>query len=342
VVNGRIAQVVPGGPEARFGDYKSTADKPAEFPPQAGDWEAIPTTNESYGFHQMDGAHKPASHFVQMLAKAAARGGNVLLNVGPRGDGRLDGKDVAILAGIGAWMKVNGKSIRGTVRSPLPVQAWGESTLAGRTLYLHVLQWPAGGRLVVGGLRSRVKRAALLADPARALATEREGDHDLVVRVPAVAPDAVDSVVALELEEDVAVDPARLLSTAVGADTLRAFDGELVGRGLAFGAGKTRDAWVRGWSRADAAVRWPVRLKSAAVFDVGIAYDAEAASVGGKYRVKVGEQVLGGTVERTPTGALPLGRVRLAPGAFDVRVEAEAITGGELFKLRGLVLTPVR
>ena len=52
VINGRVVQEIPGGPPARFGDYRSTADRPAEFPPQAGDWEGIPTTNESYGWHQ--------------------------------------------------------------------------------------------------------------------------------------------------------------------------------------------------------------------------------------------------------------------------------------------------
>ena len=74
VVNGRIVQETPGGPPARFGDYRSTADRPAEFRPTTGDWEGIPTTNESYGWHQSDRSHKPAAHFIELLAKAAARG----------------------------------------------------------------------------------------------------------------------------------------------------------------------------------------------------------------------------------------------------------------------------
>ena len=168
VVNSRICQSVPGGPPENFGDYPSTTDKPAEFPPHEGAWEAIPTTNESYGWHQRDLTHKPAGHFVELLAKAAARGGNVLLNVGPMGNGKIDPKDVAILEGVGAWMKGNRESIRGTEESPLPVQAWGESTRRGNTLYLHVLSWPRKGKIVVGGLRSAVKRAYLLADPRRA------------------------------------------------------------------------------------------------------------------------------------------------------------------------------
>ena len=165
VINGRLVR--------GRGDYLSSTDRPAEFSPIEGDWEGIPTTNESYGWSQNDLSHKPAAHFIQLLAKAAARGGNMLMNVGPMGDGRFDPKDVAILQGIGAWWKVNGESIRGTTRTPLPVQAWGESTRKGNTLYLHVFQWPSDGKLVVGGLKSDVKKAWLLAD-ADAGAADRE------------------------------------------------------------------------------------------------------------------------------------------------------------------------
>jgi alpha-L-fucosidase len=340
VINGRIVQELPGGPAARFGDYRSTADRPAEFPPQAGDWEGIPTTNESYGWHQGDRSHKPPAHFIELLAKSAARGGNVLLNVGPMGDGRIDPKDMNILDGIAAWMKRNGQAIAGTERTPLPVQAWGESTRKGNTLYLHVLDWPAGGKLVVGGLKSVPRRAFLLADPRRrSLPVARAGALDLAITVPARAPDATDTVIALELEGAPEVDAARLLSTAVPADTLRAFDAQLVGE-LAYGAGKVRDAWVHRWTRPEQQVRWPVRLGRPASFDVAISYDAPATSAGGRFEVRLGDRVLAGTVQPTPAAPVSLGRVSLPAGAFDIFVRATAIEGGELFRLRALRLTP--
>jgi alpha-L-fucosidase len=342
VVNSRVCQPVPGaGPlPTGFGDYLSTSDKPAEFAPRPGDWEGIPTTNESYGYHRLDQSHKPPAHFIALLAKAAARGGNVLLNIGPMGDGRLDPKDLAILAGIGGWMKVNGESIRGTTRTPLPVQAWGESTRRGATLYLHVLSWPHGGRVVVGGLRTPVARAYLLSDPRRApLAVEQLAD-DLVIEGPAAAPDAVDSVVVLETAGTLVVDGRRLLSTDVSTDTLRTFDGELHG-GLAFGGGKARDAWVHGWSRPEGTVRWPARLTAPGTFDVFASYDADQASVGGTYVVKIGPSALAGIVQKTPRAPVALGRVTLAPGTFDVSVEPTKISGSELMRLRALVLRPV-
>ena len=129
----------------------------------------------------------------------------------------------------------------------------------------------------------------------------RAGELDLAISVPARAPHPVDSVIALELEGDPVVDEARLLSTAVPADTLRAFDAQLVG-GLAFGAGKVRDAWVHKWTRPDQQVRWPVRLAQPASFDVAITYDAPAPSAGGRFEVRLGDKLLAGTVQPTPAG----------------------------------------
>jgi alpha-L-fucosidase len=342
VVNSRVCQPVPGPRLATgFGDYLSTTDKPAEFPPRPGDWEAIPTTNESYGYHRMDGAYKPPSHFIRLLVKAAARGGNVLLNVGPRGDGEIDDKDLAILRAIGGWMEVNAESIRGTSATPLPVQAWGESTRKGNTLYLHVFDWPTSRTLEVGGLHAKVATAHLLGDP-RVLRTRQSNPTTVAVELPAARPDSIDSVVALEIDGPLEVDPHRLLSADVPADTLRAFDGKLDGHGLAFGSGKPRDAWVRGWSDPHATVRWPVALNASASFDVYLSYDADQASAGGAYQVTLGGRTLAGTVQKSGGEPVLLGRTSLDPGTFDVVVAATAIKGSELMRLRGLVLRPVR
>ena len=37
-------------------------------------WEAIPTTNESYGYNKLDTVHKPVAYFIQLLAKTSAKG----------------------------------------------------------------------------------------------------------------------------------------------------------------------------------------------------------------------------------------------------------------------------
>ena len=335
IINGRLVR--------SCGDYVSTADRPAEFAPHEGDWEGIPTTNESYGWNQNDHSHKPPGHFIQLLAKAAARGGNLLMNIGPMGNGKMDPKDLAILQGIGQWWKVNGESIRGTTRTPLPVQAWGESTRKGNRLYLHVFEWPRDGKLVLGGLKSTVKRACLLADAEDgSLPVKRLNALDVALAVPTTSPDKVDSVVVIECGGEVAADIRRLLLPTVPSDTLRVFDGQRHGRTLRFGAGKTRDAYVDNWSKANEFIAWPVRLNQPANFKVFVVYDAEAGSAGGSYTVKLGKASLPGTVSQGENLRVSLGHVELAAGAFEIAVVPDKIKGAELMRLRSIILEPLK
>jgi hypothetical protein len=325
-----------------WGDYADTTDRPANFPPHDGDWEGIPTTDESYGWNPFDNLHKPPAHFIQLIAKAAARGGNVLLNIGPMGNGEIDPKDVTILRGIADWWRVNGDSIRGTTRTPLPVQTWGESTRKGNTLYLHVFDWPTNGQLVVGGLKSEVKGSAWLLADARTsgstvpLEATRLNPLDVRLAVPTQAPDKVDSVIVLKSVGDIQADTTRLLQPEFAEDTLRTFDGQLHG-GLRFGPGKKTDDYVMDWTEPDQSVIWPVRLNTAASYEVLAHYDAPEES-GGTFKVSLGSQVLHGIVQKGLGKSVSLGHVSLPPGDFEIRVEAEKISGDELFRLRSLEL----
>jgi hypothetical protein len=334
VINGRIVQ--------HWGDYDSTADRPAEFAPHEGDWEGIPTTNESYGWNKFDLSHKPPSHFIQILAKAGARGGNILMNIGPMGTGEMDPKDVAILRGIADWWKVNAQSIRGCERTPLPVQAWGESTRKGNTLYLHVFDWPASGTLVVGGLKSDVKRAWLLSDAKQSpLKIKRTDALDLSLAVPKTAPDKADSVIVLECAGDIVTDTTRLLQPAFGNETLRVFDAELHGKDLRFGPGKTRDAHVMGWTNPGAFITWPVRLNANAKFQVSAVYDADRDSAGNSFELSIGNRRLVGKVEPGAIQTLALGEISLPAGSSEIKILPAALKGGELMQLRALELRTV-
>jgi alpha-L-fucosidase len=58
--------------------------------------------------------YKSAKTVIHMLADIVSKNGNLLLNIPVRGDGSIDEKEVAVLEGIAAWMKVNGESIFAT------------------------------------------------------------------------------------------------------------------------------------------------------------------------------------------------------------------------------------
>jgi len=359
ILNGRIAG-------SAYGDYHTTTDRPAEFGPMTApeetDWEAIPTTNESYGYHDHDKSHKPPGHFIQLLAKAAARGGNLLLNIGPKGDGTFATEDRHILDTIAAWWKVNGDSIRDTERTPLAPQSWGESTLKVNDLYLHVFDWPKDGKLLVGGLNTEVSGTTLLADPKTPLSFERVGP-DLLIALPATAPDATDSVIVLNCKTRPRGDSAQLLQTNT-ANKLSVFTAELLGpvdrKGWSLGKGTSITSHAKGWKTKDCAVRWETRLTNPATFQAALHYDAPEAdkakietdggaiaaksqqTYGGSLSVLIGNQTLQGTVSQTGMNvALDLGQIALEPGTCDISIQADEITGRELMLFKSLTLTPL-
>jgi alpha-L-fucosidase len=359
IVNGRLA----GNPAINFGDYKNTADRPAEFYPVTGDWEAIPTTNESYGYHQFDSSHKPPSFFIQLLAKAASRGGNLLMNIGPKGDGTFDSKDLYILQGIGEWMQKNGTSIYGTTASPLPLQSWGVSTKKGNTLYLHVFNWPADGKLYVGGLKSEAGKIYLLADPARTLKSARLNGQDLVVDLPHQAPDTVNTVVVIELKDKLRTDSVRYIAPGSPLTRLLAYDADQHGAGDAnqhgagradqhgagdvnqhgagfgFGDGKAGRYYVDGWKNKDQYLSWNFRTASAGSYRMVIKY--LSGTGGGRYQWQSGSERGENTIAGNDNNAViteEIGVLHLTAGLHELSLRPVAIRGPELMKLLELQL----
>lgn len=318
VINGRAAR----SNDLNLGDYLDTADRPAELRPTAGDWEAIPTTNESYGYNALDHSHKSVEHFVRLIAKASAKGGNILLNVGPHGDGTIDAPDAAILAGVGKWMSVNAESIKGTSRTPLDRQAWGDSTVKGDRLYLHVFDWPKGRPLRVGGLLSPPKRAYVLATKAP-VAIRSAGGADYDLTLPAQAPDAADSVVVVETDGPVRGQAGRLIETRGGDNQLLAFDAKAEGTGFTYGDGKTARFYVDGLERAGNRLVWSVRGTEAAPVRARLRYSTPEgfAATGARFVVRYGATSLTAPIVATKgdkdlkeidLGALPLAASSLA------------------------------
>src|SRR5215204_384322 len=230
VVNGRLVR----NASANFGDYQNTADRPAEFFPVTGDWEAIPTTNESYGYHKFDSSHKPVRHFIQLLASAASRGGNLLMNIGPKGAGAFDTKDLRILNGIGNWLTKNGESIYGTSASPLPLQSWGVSTVKNNKLYLHVFNWPSDGKLYVGGLKTPAGKVHLLADPKKLFTAARVNANDIVITLPNRAIDTINTVLVMDIKNKLQTNSIRYVSSNIHLTRLLAFDATQQGKGFGF------------------------------------------------------------------------------------------------------------
>jgi|GEM_PF-5976367 len=94
------------------------------------------------------------------------------------------------------WVKVNGESIYGTRRNPLPNRPeWGDCTVSkdGKTLYLHILKWPESGTVSVEGLESKATSARFLANGEKA--DFMQDGNTLKITLPAKPLNQYDTVV---------------------------------------------------------------------------------------------------------------------------------------------------
>ncbi|MBD5267237.1 MAG: alpha-L-fucosidase [Bacteroides sp.] len=341
VVNGRLARFASGN----LGDYANTGDRAAYFPVTQGYWESIPTTNESYGYSVVDTVRKTPKHFVQLVASAASKGGNILMNVGPMGNGKWDEKDVEIFRGVGEWLKVNGEGIYGAERSDLPVQQWGVTTWKGDTLYAHVFDWVDDGKLVLGGLRSNIKSGYWVADKNVPVTFSRLNDDDYVIDIPAKALDDKNSLLALVVDKRVpGNNPVRLLDHK-RANRLLVFDAERVGSGLGYGDGKVNRNYVKNWTRNDQMMEWNTRLNSPAEYDVYIDYNTSTPDDSGTVILEIGGKEFPVQytpfVERRGTNSLKAATVSLNPGETKFILKGRSFKGKEYMCPMAVRLEPV-
>ena len=186
------------------GDTKTPEQKIPDLSELDGkDWETCMTMNGTWGFRNSDTNWKSSATLIRNLIDIASKGGNYLLNIGPKPDGSFPDASVERLKDLGAWMKVNSEAIYATQASPIKAQSWGRVTrkdLAnGNTvLYLSVFEWPKNGEITINGLSNQVVSTRLL-NNANKVSWTKEVDQ-VTLKLPLTAPNEVASVIKIEVK----------------------------------------------------------------------------------------------------------------------------------------------
>jgi alpha-L-fucosidase len=201
IINDRI----PG-----YGDYKTPEQAVPAQPPE-GLWETCLTINNSWGYNPSDQDLKSARSLVHTLCEVAGKGGNLLLNVSPMGDGTLPPEQVERLNTVGEWMARNAESIVGTEPGLEPWQFYGPSTRRGNRIYLHAVMKPYESVSVRGvrvrsvsevrPLASRIPLKVRRRISAADMLFNQDPIGELIIATPDSALDNIATVIAIDFKK---------------------------------------------------------------------------------------------------------------------------------------------
>jgi alpha-L-fucosidase len=116
-----------GTPEQQIGGFNR------DYP-----WESCITVGDQWAWKPNENL-KSVEQVVHTLIKTVGGDGNLLLNVGPMADGRIEPAQVELLKGVGKWMAINGEGVYKTRGGPFLPDNRIASTHAGQVIYLHVM-----------------------------------------------------------------------------------------------------------------------------------------------------------------------------------------------------------
>ncbi|MGC9354462.1 MAG: alpha-L-fucosidase [Mariniphaga sp.] len=101
-------------------------------------WESCITICRQWAWKPNDEL-KSLEECLFTLLKTVGGGGNLLLNVGPMPDGRIEPRQAERLKEMGNWLKKYGESVYETTGGPYKPNDWLTSTRKGNDIYIHLM-----------------------------------------------------------------------------------------------------------------------------------------------------------------------------------------------------------
>lgn len=155
--------------------------------------ETCETMNNTWGYNIHDKNYKSTKTLIHYLIKAAGNNANLLLNVGPRPNGKLPDEAVERLKEMGNWLKEYGETIYETRGGIIPPHDWGVTTQKENRLFVHILN-PQDEILFLPLKGQKVKKVMVYKD--RTPLKYRQDKNGLVIELRKI-PDVVDYVVEI-------------------------------------------------------------------------------------------------------------------------------------------------
>ena len=158
--------------------------------------EICETINGSWGFNLTDKKHKSEKELIHYLIKAAGYGSNLLLNVGPMPNGKIQPEHQESLAKIGQWLNINGETIYGTKQGAIAPSEKMVSTQKGNLIYLHVLQ--NEGVLFIPDFKQSIKSIHFYKSKNKV--KFKKSTYGLFIEIPEEEKDPIDTILEIKIK----------------------------------------------------------------------------------------------------------------------------------------------
>jgi alpha-L-fucosidase len=160
--------------------------------------ETCETMNNSWGFNLKDDHYKSVKEVIHLLVNAAGRNANLLLNVGPMPNGKIQTEFSDTLQQVGKWLQQFGESIYGTRGNVMPPQDWGVVTAKGKTVYVHILKATQQPSIVVEGISGKIKSCELInTDQKIKFKQNKDG---VALNLDGVVLNDIDTIIQIEIK----------------------------------------------------------------------------------------------------------------------------------------------
>lgn len=205
-INGRIWN--------NTGDFRTLNDNQIPSLTLDGAWQTPASIyQETWGYRTWqvrDDFDGKVRNLTIALVRVIARGGNFLLNIGPRGDGSIVEFEADVLKSIGEWLHRHPDAVLGAKATKFAEQPWGEITVNKKSLFLHIINWPENGQITLPGLVTGV--TSVQEDDHRLLDWEIN-ENNLTITLPDEPKDDLLPVIRVEMADELFVIPEKIVAS---------------------------------------------------------------------------------------------------------------------------------
>jgi alpha-L-fucosidase len=142
-----------------YGDYATPEQGLPTLRPADKYWELCMTINDSWGYQQNDREFKSPQQIIRIFSECLSKGGNLLLDIGPKADGTIPPEEINVLKTLGQWTTKNSEAIYGTGAGLPAGYFYGPSTLKNDStiLYLFINGDPRQ-QVMLEGVKNKINR----------------------------------------------------------------------------------------------------------------------------------------------------------------------------------------